>query len=122
MTKIDREFSRSKHASLRSGCLLAAATLIAMGAAGMASRVAIADEGGVSFWVPGLFGSLAAAPQQPGWAIATFNYYDAVRGSGTVAAARQVTIGRFNPTVNVSLNANLKANPDLIFVNPTYVF
>ena len=24
-----------------------------------------ADEGGVSFWVPGFFGSLAAAPQQP---------------------------------------------------------
>jgi hypothetical protein len=28
--------------------------------------VATADEGGVSFWVPGFFGSLlAAAPQQP---------------------------------------------------------
>jgi len=25
-----------------------------------------ADEGGVSFWLPGFFGSLAAAPQQPG--------------------------------------------------------
>ena len=71
---------------------------------------------------PGLFGSLAAAPQVPGWAIAAFNYYDAVHGSGTVAAAREVTIGKFNPTVNVSLNANLKANPDLVFVNPTYVF
>jgi hypothetical protein len=28
---------------------------------------ATADEGGVSFWVPGFFGSLAATPQQPGW-------------------------------------------------------
>jgi hypothetical protein len=28
--------------------------------------VATADEGGVSFWLPGFFGSLAAAPQQPG--------------------------------------------------------
>ena len=27
---------------------------------------AMADEGGVSFWLPGFFGSLAAAPQQPG--------------------------------------------------------
>ena len=29
-----------------------------------------ADEGGVSFWLPGFFGSLAAAPQQPGWSLA----------------------------------------------------
>src|SRR5262249_26488710 len=27
--------------------------------------IATADEGGVSFWLPGFFGSLAAAPQQP---------------------------------------------------------
>jgi hypothetical protein len=27
-------------------------------------RTSVADEGGVSFWLPGLFGSLAAAPQQ----------------------------------------------------------
>ena len=32
--------------------------------------VAHADEGGVSFWVPGFFGSLAATPQQPGWSLA----------------------------------------------------
>ena len=34
-------------------------------------RIAAADEGGVSFWLPGLFGSLAAAPQQPGWSLAS---------------------------------------------------
>jgi hypothetical protein len=33
-------------------------------------NVSRADEGGVSFWLPGLFGSLAAAPQQPGWSSA----------------------------------------------------
>jgi hypothetical protein len=26
-----------------------------------------ADEGGLSFWVPGFFGSLAATPQTPGF-------------------------------------------------------
>ena len=31
------------------------------------TKPAVADEGGVSFWVPGFFGSLAATPQQPGW-------------------------------------------------------
>ena len=29
-----------------------------------------ADEGGVSFWLPGIYGSLAATPQQPGWSLA----------------------------------------------------
>ena len=31
------------------------------------SQAAKADEGGVSFWIPGLFGSLAAAPLVPGF-------------------------------------------------------
>jgi len=76
------------------------AAMLSVLAALSLTNAARADEGGVSFWIPGLFGSLAAAPQVPGWAIAAFNYYDAVRAGGTVAAARQVTIGRFNPTVN----------------------
>ena len=86
------------------------------------TNAARADEGGVSFWIPGLFGSLAAAPQVPGWAIAAINYYDAVHGAGNVAAARQVTINRFNATVNVNLNATLRAHPDIVMVNPSYVF
>jgi hypothetical protein len=35
------------------------------------TTAAKADEGGVSFWLPGLFGRLAAVPQQPGWSLAT---------------------------------------------------
>jgi hypothetical protein len=38
--------------------------LLIAGASGLATA-ARADEGGISFWVPGFFGSLAAAPQQP---------------------------------------------------------
>ena len=30
-----------------------------------------ADAGGLSFWLPGAFGSLAAAPGVPGWAYST---------------------------------------------------
>jgi len=33
------------------------------------TKTAQADEGGVGFWLPGLFGSLAAAPQVPGWSL-----------------------------------------------------
>jgi hypothetical protein len=32
-------------------------------------QVARADEGGVSFWLPGQFGSLAAVPVAPGWSL-----------------------------------------------------
>ncbi len=31
--------------------------------------VSLADEDGVSFWLPGLFGSLAAAPQKMLWGV-----------------------------------------------------
>jgi hypothetical protein len=85
-------------------------------------KTSLADEGGVSFWLPGLFGSLAAAPQQPGWQFAAINYYTNVSASGTIAAAREVTIGKLNPTVNVNANVNLHAQADLVLLNPTYVF
>jgi hypothetical protein len=42
----------------------------------LSSNQASADEGGVSFWIPGLFGSLAATPQQPGWSLANIYYHN----------------------------------------------
>jgi hypothetical protein len=63
--------------------------------------------------LPGQFGSLAAVPQQqPGWALAIVSYYTSVKAGGSVAAAREVTIGKFNPTVSVNLNVNLNANAE----------
>ncbi len=85
-------------------------------------QVVHADEGGVSFWLPGQFGSLAAVPQTPGWSLGAVYYHTSVRGSGAVAAAREIEIGRFPATVNVSLNANLNAQADLLFLAPTYTF
>jgi hypothetical protein len=40
-------------------------------ASAMVVQPAFADEGGVSFWLPGNFGSLAAVPGTPGWSWAT---------------------------------------------------
>jgi hypothetical protein len=82
-----------------------------------------ADEGGVSLWLPGTFGSLAATPLTPGWSLATVGLQVWDRASGNVAAAREVTLGRFNRTanVNIDLNVNLKANISLLAVVPTYV-
>jgi hypothetical protein len=106
----------------RSRARFSLALFFSFAAAMCSGSSARADEGGVSFWIPGLFGSLAAAPQVPGWALATVNYYTAVNAAGNVAAARQITINKFNATINVSLNASLKANPDIVLVNPSYVF
>src|SRR5580704_4801936 len=100
---------------------LRAAALVALLAVA-ASSPARADEGGVGFWLPGQFGSLAAAPQVPGWSVGIVNVYESVSASGNVAAAREVTIGKLNPTAHVNLNLNLSANPDLVLVAPSYAF
>jgi hypothetical protein len=85
-------------------------------------QAARADEGGVSFWVPGLFGSLAAVPVTPGWSLGAVYYQTTVSAFGNAAAAREIQIGRFNPTVNVNLNLSLHAQADLLFLAPTYTF
>jgi hypothetical protein len=87
-----------------------------------APKTSLADEGGVSFWLTGQFGSLAAVPQQPGWSIASTFYYTSVSGSRYVAAAREITVNKIKRTVNVSLDLDLKARADLVFLSPTYVF
>jgi hypothetical protein len=87
---------------------------------------AVADEGGVSFWIPGFFGSLAAAPQQPGWSVTAIDYYDSVKAGGDVAIAREFEIGKFNTNFKVKLNANINANLDahidLGILIPSYTF
>jgi hypothetical protein len=87
-----------------------------------APQVALADEGGVSFWIPGFFGSLAAAPQQPGWSVTTIYYHTSVDAGGDVAFARQVTRGNITANFRGNLSANLDADADLAIVIPTYVF
>jgi hypothetical protein len=81
-----------------------------------------ADEGGISFWIPGFYGSLAATPQQPGWSLASIYYHTDVSASGNAAVAREITIGQFNPKININVNANIHGVGDLGFVIPTYVF
>src|ERR1700742_1252267 len=102
---------------------VAAASVLASGIV-LSSQCALADESGISFWVPGFFGSLAATPQQPGWALANIYYHTSVSASGSVALAREFQIGEVptNVTVAARQNASVNANGDLGFVIPTYVF
>ena len=76
----------------------------------------------MSFWLTGQFGNLAAVPQQPGWSIASVFYHTSLSGSREVAAAREITINRIKRTANVSLDLDLEARADLVFLSPNYVF
>jgi hypothetical protein len=101
---------------------LAATALLALAAIACATTMSLADENGVSFWVPGFFGSLAATPQQPGWSLTSIYYHTDVSGSGNIAVSREITIGQFNPKLDVNINANVHALADIGFVIPSYVF
>src|SRR5678816_134326 len=79
-----------------------------------------ADEGGVSFWIPGFFGSLAATPQQPGWSLALIYYHTSVSAGGDVAFARQVNRGNITANFTGGVNANLDARADLYMAIPGY--
>ncbi len=67
---------------------------------------ASADAGGLSFWLPGGFGSLAAAPTVPGWAYTTIYLHLESMGGGT---ANFVTSGGGRGAVVVGLAARADA-------------
>jgi len=70
-----------------------------------------ADEAGVSFWLPGQFGSFAAVPSNPGWSFeSTFYHATAAAGAG-ISFAR----GR-------GIQAGMKSPSDYVMLTPTYVF
>jgi hypothetical protein len=89
---------------------------------GLLPTGALADEGGVSFWIPGFFGSLAAAPLQPGMSLTVIDYYDSVKAGGDVALARDITIRGLNTNLKVNINANLDSRIDLGVLIPSYTF
>jgi hypothetical protein len=86
------------------------------------AEISRADESGISFWLPGLYGSLAATPGTPGWSVAAIYYHTSVNASGAAAASREFQVGRFSPTVNINLNVALSGQADLLFVAPSYTF
>jgi hypothetical protein len=103
--------------------LASAAVVLAISAAIFSiPKSAFADEDGTSFWIPGFFGSLAAAPQQPGWAVTSILYNTNISASGNAAVAREITIGQFNPKIDISLNAHVHADATIGFVAPSYTF
>jgi hypothetical protein len=95
-----------------------AATILTL----LSPQAAIADESGISFWLPGLYGSLSATPGTPGWSVAAIYYHTSVGASGAAAASREFQVGRFSPNVNIDLNVSLRGQADLMLIAPTYTF
>jgi hypothetical protein len=110
---------RNSASRLRSFSLGAAAIAAGLLLCPDASR---ADESGTSFWLPGQFASLVAAPATAGWALGIVYYHASVNASGAAAAAREFQVGRFSPAVNINLNLNLGGQSELVFVAPSYTF
>ena len=75
------------------------------------SKPAAADEGGLSFWLPGQFGSLAATPVTPGWSWATIYIHTSI-ASG---AGQQFPRGG-------RVDVGISGRGDLVAYGPTYVF
>src|SRR4051794_41804597 len=84
------------------------------------SRGALADENGISFWVPGFFGSLAATPQQAGWSLATIYYHTSVSAGAGFPRPREFTLRGGSGKLNLQpkLNFYLKAPRGPRFVVP----
>lgn len=75
------------------------------------SSLAYADEGGSSFHLPGLYGSLVAVPVEPGWSMG-LSYYHA---SSDAAADQTFTTGE-------KIRAGLDIGQNILTVTPTYTF
>jgi len=70
-----------------------------------------ADAGGLSFWLPGLMGSLAAVPGQPGWGLANIYIHVDAKADG----GKEFHKGG-------SIVAGLHARADVVAIAPSYTF
>src|SRR5262249_42415548 len=106
------------------GVLMAAFASVFLSAVIALPKSALADEGGVSFWLPGFFGSLAAAPLQPGWSLTNIYYHTSVSAGGDVALAREFEIkrvpGNLSASAAATFSGSVSATGDLGIVMPTY--
>jgi hypothetical protein len=106
----------------RSGIRFSLDALFLIALVAASTSPSYADENGISFWLPGFFGSLASTPQQPGWSLASVYYHTDVSASGSAAVSREITLGQFNPKLNININANVHGVGDLGIFAPSYVF
>lgn len=75
------------------------------------SGAAQADEGGVSFWLPGQYASFAAAPSKPGWTFDSTFYYASASASRGIAFSR-----------GGGIEAGIRSPIGFVMLTPTYSF
>jgi hypothetical protein len=103
-----RSFLPACNRKLRGASLVLASTALAFN---IAPSPAGADERGISFWLPGLFGSFASVPGSPGWS-GTALYYHTSVGSNAGAEFQQ----------GGKVFAGLAGQGDLALYGVTYTF
>jgi hypothetical protein len=98
------------------------AVLLGLMAVALNPRPAAADQGGISMWLPGAFGSLAAVPGHPGWSLGTIYLHSSLSADGNVAASRAIRFGNRTANLTVNLDAELRAKVDVGVLAPGYTF
>ncbi len=77
------------------------------------ASTAAADEGGISVYLPGFYGSFTSVPGEPGWALATVYYHTSIDAGADAAFPRggggQVDVG-------------IEGRSDVVFFVPTFTF
>jgi hypothetical protein len=96
--------------------------LVSISVSVIAVAPSLADEGGVSFWLPGSYGSFAAVPAEPGWTLSVTDYFAAASAGASVARSREIETGRFPVGLTATVTANYGDRLGVVNVEPTYVF
>jgi hypothetical protein len=112
MRRADNALAHHRASSSQTGVARSKGTaLIILATFAGASKLARADEGGVSFWLPGEFGSFAAVPGEPGFSISSFYYHPSVTAGGNKDFVQG---GR--------IEAGIQGRGDIVGVGPAYIF
>ncbi len=76
-------------------------------------QLAYADEGGISVYLPGFYGSFTSVPTEPGWSLATVYYHT------SIDAGRNA---RFPRGGRGEVDVGIEGRSDAVFFVPTYTF
>jgi hypothetical protein len=85
--------------------------VLTIAAATTLPNAAIADEGGLSFWLPGLYGSLSSVPGVPGWSYSAIYYHSDISAGGNKTFPQ-----------GGEIRAGLAGRADIVAYGPTYIF
>lgn len=104
-----RQIHEANRGRARGGRRIRAVTGLASAVVILSGPSAFADEGGVSFWLPGQYGSFAAVAPSPGWSLPLvfYNY------GGSAGAGHLLQRGHL-------LSSGLSTSFDGLFIAPTY--